>query len=284
MNLQLPARLALCSLASSAGCPATSIAPCCSTAPLSTHRTNRSTHSLRPSIGDSQYGGPWGCSRAVAAARPCAVFPDGSGAIGLPEGWAITSYRNATVEAYGQGGNIALGVRYTVPVNALPGFPGLHGPMLPPAQALMALTDSNMRGALSRGEARMTIIEERPTPTQSGQAAYVHYKNRSREFAREGLALVFCSPVDYDHWRLYFSVVLADEDKFPALFPTMWAMLKSLSINPAVFRARMDEELANMHEINNNWKGASADAATPRVSCCRGLAASSRSRRRNGGT
>src|ERR1700724_2670956 len=71
MTLRLPPRLALCSLASSAGCPATSIAPCCSTARLSTHRTNRSTHFSRPSIGDSQYGGPWGCSRAAATAPPC---------------------------------------------------------------------------------------------------------------------------------------------------------------------------------------------------------------------
>lgn len=188
------------------------------------------------------------------------AFPDNSGTIGLPEGWVITDYRNATLEAHGQGGNIALGVRYTVPVSALPGFPGIHGPLLPPAQALMALTDSNMRGALSRGEARMTIIEERPTPTQSGRASYVHYKNQSREFAREGLALVFCSPVDYNHWQLYFSVVVADEDRFPDLFPTMWAMWKPWSISPSVFRARMDEELANMHEINNIWKGVSADS------------------------
>ncbi len=188
------------------------------------------------------------------------AFPDGSGTIGLPEGWVITDARNGTVEAHGQGGNIALGVRYTVPVNALPGFPGIHGPMLPPAQALMALTDSNMRGALSRGEARMAIIEEQPTPTQSGRASYVHYKNHSREFAREGLALVLCSPVDYNHWQLYFSVVLADEDRFPDLLPTMLAMWRSWSINPAVFRARMDEALANMREINNMWKGVSADA------------------------
>jgi len=226
-------------------------------------RPDRFAQSSGPMLQQMMGGG----ERARRPAAPPRVeplrqvgFPDGSGTIGLPEGWAITSYRNATVEAYGQGGNIALGVRYTVPVNALPGFPGLHGPMLPPGQALMALTDSNMRGALSRGEARMSIIEERPTPTQSGQAAYVHYKNRSREFAREGLALVFCSPVDYNHWQLYFSVVLADEDKFADLFPTMWAMWKSWSINPAVFRARMDEELANMREINNMWKGVSADA------------------------
>lgn len=195
----------------------------------------------------------------VAPLRQVA-FPDGSGTIGLPEGWVITDARNGTVEAHGQGGNIALGVRYTVPVNALPGFPGIHGPMLPPAQALMALTDSNMRGALSRGEARMAIIEEQPTPTQSGRASYVHYKNHSREFAREGLALVLCSPVDYNHWQLYFSVVLADEDRFPDLLPTMLAMWRSWSINPAVFRARMDEALANMREINNMWKGVSADA------------------------
>ena len=214
---------------------------------------------LRQMMGGGERAGRPAAPPRVEPLRQVA-FPDGSGSIGLPEGWAITSYRNATVEAYGQGGNIALGVRYTVPVSALPGFPGIHGPMLPPGQALMALTDSNMRGALSRGEARMTIIEERPTPTQSGRASYVHYKNRSREFAREGLALVLCSPVDYNHRQLYFSVVLADEDKFPDLFPTMWAMWKSWSINPAVFRARMDEELANMREINNIWKGVSADA------------------------
>jgi hypothetical protein len=227
-------------------------------------RPDRFAQSSGPMLQQMMGGGGERAGRPAAPPRvePLrqAVFPDGSGSIGLPEGWVITSYRNATAEAYGQGGNIALGVRYTVPVNALPGFPGIHGPMLPPGQALMALTDSNMRGALSRGEARMTIIEERPTPTQSGRAAYVHYQNRSREFAREGLALVFCSPVDYNHWQLYFSVVLADEAKFPDLFPTMWAMWKSWSINPAVFRAGMDEELANMREINNIWKGVSADA------------------------
>jgi hypothetical protein len=227
-------------------------------------RPDRFAQSSGPMLGQLMGGG---CERAGRPAAPPrveplrqAAFPDGSGSIGLPEGWVITDYRNATVEAYGQGGHIVLGVRYTVPINALPGFPGMHGPMLPPSQALMAWTDSNMRGALSRGEARMTIIEERPTPTQSGRASYVHYKNHSREFAREGLALVLCSPVDYNDWQLYLSLVFADENRFPDLFPTMWAMWKSWTISPAVFRARMDEELANMHEINNIWKGASADA------------------------
>jgi hypothetical protein len=227
-------------------------------------RPDRFAQSSGPMLRQLMGGGGERAGRPTAPPRvePLrqAAFPDGSGSIGLPEGWVITDYRNATVEAYGQGGHIVLGVRYTVPVNALPGFPGMHGPMLPPSQALMAWTDSNMRGALSRGEARMTIIEERPTPTQSGRASYVHYKNHSREFAREGLALVLCSPVDYNDWQLYLSLVFADENRFPDLFPTMWAMWKSWSISPAVFRARMDEELANMHEINNIWKGASADA------------------------
>jgi hypothetical protein len=227
-------------------------------------RPDRFAQSSGPMLRQMMGGGGERAGRPAAPPRvePLrqAAFPDGSGSIGLPEGWVITDYRNATVEAYGQGGHIVLGVRYTVPINALPGFPGMHGPMLPPSQALMAWTDSNMRGALSRGEARMTIIEERPTPTQSGRASYVHYKNHSREFAREGLALVLCSPVDYNDWQLYLSLVFADENRFPDLFPTMWAMWKSWSISPAVFRARMDEELANMHEINNIWKGASADA------------------------
>jgi hypothetical protein len=226
-------------------------------------RPDRFAQSSGPMLRQLMGGGGERAGRPTAPPRvePLrqAAFPDGSGSIGLPEGWVITDYRNATVEAYGQGGHIVLGVRYTVPVNALPGFPGMHGPMLPPSQALMAWTDSNMRGALSRGEARMTIIEERPTPTQSGRASYVHYKNHSREFAREGLALVLCSPVDYNDWQLYLSLVFADENRFPDLFPTMWAMWKSWTISPAVFRARMDEELANMHEINNIWKSASAD-------------------------
>jgi len=74
------------------------------------------------------------------------------------------------------GGQHRSRVRYTVPVSALPGFPGIHGPLFATRSSLDGPDGLEHAGRPQRGEARMTIIEERPTPTQSGRASYVHYK------------------------------------------------------------------------------------------------------------
>lgn len=68
-------------------------------------RPDRFAQSSGPMIRQMMGGGGERPGRPAAQPRvePLrqAALPDGSGTIGLPEGWVITDYRNATVEAYG---------------------------------------------------------------------------------------------------------------------------------------------------------------------------------------
>jgi hypothetical protein len=60
--------------------------------------------------------------------------------------------------------------------------------------------------------------------------------------------MVQTAPIDDTEWMAYLSVVGSSTNRFPELFPTLWAMWKSWSINSAVFKERMDAALQSMHE------------------------------------
>lgn len=183
------------------------------------------------------------------------MFPDGSGAVGLPAGWRIGSSWKGIVDIAGPQNQLAafgyyqqVLTSYFGPPPNVPGF--LTGPYRAPVPALQSYLDSYTRGALRRGEASFHLIEQAPTTAINGQAAYITYELRAQGKSAIGLALVSTAPIDYSTWVYYMSVIAAPRERFAQDFPTMWAMWKSWNVNPAVFRERMDAALQSMRETS----------------------------------
>ena len=182
-------------------------------------------------------------------------FPDGSGTIGLPAGWHIGSSFKGCVDVAGpQGQQVVLGYFQQVmtswmgPPPPIPGF--IMGPYRDPVAALQTYIDALSRGALRRREATFRLIEQSPVQSQNGRAAYITYEVQMSGKSAIGLGMVSTAPIDATTWVYYMSNIAAPRERFSQDFPTMWAMWKSWSVNPAVFRERMDAALQSMRETH----------------------------------
>jgi hypothetical protein len=197
-------------------------------------------------------GAPGGGGRAPA---PLQMVNFGAGAIGVPAGWRITSAQNGGVDLAGPAGEgVSLGNPFTIPEQAPPQV-GFSGPYRSPDQALVGFLT-----ATYRGQARVRILEMAPVQYQGGQAAYLHYEfAHQTQGVYEGLALVITSQMTPGYWQYYQSLAHAPKGRFAQVFPTMWAMWKSWSLNPALLKARMDQSLATMREIHAIQQGITAD-------------------------
>jgi hypothetical protein len=176
---------------------------------------------------------------------------DGSGWISLPAGWRITGSFKGVVDAAGPAGQLVSLGGYTAGyTNPLPGTPAnlMTGPYRGPLQALPAYIDSQFQRALSRGISRYETIEHTPIPYQGGQGAYILFKITGGGKSQTGLAMVCTAPVDNLQWYYYNSIVSAPSERFERDLPTLWEIWKSWSVNPAVFRERMDAALRSMRE------------------------------------
>ncbi|MCX6627840.1 MAG: hypothetical protein NTW28_09450, partial [Candidatus Solibacter sp.] len=168
---------------------------------------------------------------------------DGSGFLGLPAGWRITGSFKGVVDAVGPNGEgVSLGGYQQAFVSPLPGSPAtmMSGPYRPPIPALHQYLDIQTQRAISRGLTTVRILEQAPVQAQTGQAAYISYEVASQGQALQALAMVNTSPIDNTTWLYYMSVVQAPKARFAQELPTLWAIWKSWSVNPAVFRERMD--------------------------------------------
>jgi len=197
--------------------------------------------------------------QAAAVAHPHPAQPltqtslsDGSGTIGLPAGWRITGSYQGTVDTVGpDDAFVSLGGVTVVFTFRLPGTPDnqISGPYQDPVHALPLMMDyAILQGGLRSGRLAIQITESAPTETQSGQAAYIAFRVHGQDFDGRYLALVQTAPIDDTEWFLYISVVGARSDRFAELFPTLWAMWKSWSVNAAVYKARMDSALQSMRD------------------------------------
>jgi hypothetical protein len=202
-----------------------------------------------------QGGAGQGGGRGPARPQPLQrqQLTDGSGWIGLPAGWRITGSYKGTVDAAGPSGELVSLGGYTVAfANPMPGTQAnlITGPIRPPAQAFAAYLDVTFQRALSRGIARYQVIEQAPVQSDGGQAAYLNFRVESQGKAQQGLALVSVKPVDASQWFLYCSVVSSPAERFAQELPTLWEIWKSWSVNPAVFRERMDAAIRSMRETS----------------------------------
>ena len=201
-------------------------------------------------------------SKQMAAAQPKNVpgglapltrtrLPDGSGWVGLPAGWKITGAYKGTTDLVGPNGeSMVLGAAQHVFMRGNPNSPIMFGSYRPPWEAWQLHLDFLNKGALSRGEASMRSVEQAPAQSAAGTAAWLAYELTGGSAKFRGLAYVITKPFhdDLGSWFCYASHMNAPAARWPQAMPVMWSIWKSWSVNPAVFRERMDSALQSMRE------------------------------------
>lgn len=202
---------------------------------------------------------PTGASRTLPLQRTSF----GSGTIGLPQGWQVSGAYQGCVEAQSAVGYLALGcAEFAAVPGAYPDPRVFHHAYAEPAVMLrgwLASANSHM------GARDIQVLESTPSPSSvpGGRAAYVlvdfTHTSSGRPLPFRGLVLLHVMPTDRQTYTLYKSMVLLHRDRFEALMPTMWESWKSWSVNPEVFRARMDAALASMRETSRIITGGHAE-------------------------
>jgi len=229
----------------------------------------RSIGQLVGSLGGGPEASPAQGARLALGPLQQQRFPDGSGSIGVPQGWRLANALNGVVDMAGpRGAEAAFGYYQQVMVDwpgARPNLKGfMTGPPRDPATALRNYYDSNFGGAISGGLATYRVVEGTPIqPLAGGQASMLLVEVRSAQGSARALALVSVSPVGGDRWVFYMSQVAAPIDEFAAQLPVMLQMWASWSLNPALLRERMNNALRSMREttailqgINDNQRRA----------------------------
>jgi len=208
----------------------------------------RSLPSLAKQMSSALPKPPPGAARGPATLTRTPL-PDNSGWVSLAPGWRITGAYKGTVDAVGPDGEImSLGGYQQVFNYRYPNM--LYGPYRPPWPALELYIDILNKGAMSRGEAAVRLIEQVPDQYPGGQAAWISFETAAKGKTYRGLAWVATAPIrsDIASWFFYMSTVGAQSDLFARELPTLVAMWKSWGVSQAVFRERMDSALRSMRE------------------------------------
>jgi hypothetical protein len=183
-------------------------------------------------------------------------FPDGTGSIGLGNGWTLNGAYRGSPHCQGPDGcHVILGLPWAIvpPDSSLRSLPSVaQSPIASPNDLVGALVEVLTK----RSKARVLSVRMRPapSPTPGAPAAYLLY-----EYVRDGQTFVgigYFTPLVYgpgDPWQLYSSAVIAPKDKFTKHIKTMMAMWKSWRPNgkPPLAgseSARIDEAIRDSYD------------------------------------
>jgi hypothetical protein len=184
---------------------------------------------------------------AKPAAKPAAAAPaaklktteltDGTGTIGLPEGWQITEAYRGTVFCRGpQNERVTMGHAFVI---SRPGHPA-HQLGIPTGAPFAQDGDlaAALQGVLQKADNKLISLRTRPAPQGLSEvpASYFLYELESK--GKRYMALgYFTSIADNDgtlpYWQLYCSVVMAPKASFMKELPTLMAMWNSWRPNGA---------------------------------------------------
>lgn len=181
-------------------------------------------------------------------------FPDGSGTIGLAPGWQVVNSYKGTVDIVGPEGTVMGlgGVLNVVSAQAAALFPGSpYVSTLDPAAAFVELAQQS--------GVRMQLLDQRPTPWQNGQAAFVRYRANVKGTTLDGFGLVALMPYDTNAMIFYQSFVYAPAQVFPRILPTALQTWASWSINPSVFTERLMAAAQSMRGTSEIISSVNAD-------------------------
>lgn len=172
---------------------------------------------------------------AFAANLRQTPFPDGTGSIGLPEGWQIGyNYRGTVSCTGGNGLSVVLGYPWTIiPPNS--SIIDLQGVQQQQAIARQGDVLTALKEVLTkRAGARLLSVRSRTAPASVAgvPAYYLMY-----EFSDKGVrytAIGYFTSLIYgvqDPWQLYASAIIAPTNSFVRNYPTLMAIWRSWKPN-----------------------------------------------------
>jgi hypothetical protein len=204
------------------------------------------------------------------------TFPDGTGSIGLAEGWR-TSARSAMNGVIVQGPKdqiLSIGLSFSIltPRNTLPRGPTtLVAPFSTPAEALDAIVPQLSRASVGQGGPdrtldHLTTVEDRKPTLAGGRQSLLNYgvteaKPGSRKHFRV-IAQVELDPVTPTSFLLAITQLAAPDATFKEDLPLMEEMLQSVKTNEAAITRKSGEAVA----AQKRWFSAQQSAHQAQVS------------------
>jgi hypothetical protein len=194
---------------------------------------------------------------AFAALSPAAFaqkltmtsFPDGSGKIGVANGWKMTAGVNGAVDLAGSNGAemhlgiptnvVTRGVEAIFPDVGAAAFPGV--PRVDFNDPVRAMLDIVAQVGPKVGVRITKLHAVEYVPWQNGRAALIRYSANIKGKSYEAFGFYSIMPIDNVQGMFYFSVMTAPTAHFKKQFPAMLAMWKSWSLNDATTKKRLDD-------------------------------------------
>jgi hypothetical protein len=205
---------------------------------------------------------------------------DGS-TIGLPQGWRVVASGKGTVDLAGPNNeSISLGAAAPVYTQAprLPGMPAnyvLSGPCCDPVRAMAVLTPQFSAMMVKSGYPAIQfvrVLDAQPTqsPVNGGQAAFIFSDMTLGGRPTQQFSWVMAAPTGYGQWVYYISAVSAPTELFSSAAPTLLAIWKSYSTNPAVFAERIDNAIKSMNQATASVLAAGRESSRVREAAAEG--------------
>lgn len=187
------------------------------------------------------------------------VFADGTGSIGLAEGWstdAQTATRAAVLKGPGDAA-IAMGVTFTVatPRSTLPRTPAtLVAPFTTPLEVFRTVVpqlsqQSVRQGGPSREIDNLTLVAEQKANLPGGKMSVVQFGltekapgGASKHF--QSMAWVEVDPVGPGSFMVFVTQIRAPDATFEKTKPLMFQMIRSLKTNDALVQQKSNQQLA----------------------------------------
>jgi hypothetical protein len=192
-------------------------------------------------------GGGTASGGTVVAAQPLTRtrIPDGSGTIGLAQGWRINYAYKGAMDIFSPYPNsgMSLGAVLTVPYTSRD-----------PVQAFVMMSQQNAQRAGKRLEVQ--ILDSRPVQwQQGGRAALIRARGIVDGQSYEYYSLIAITPFQGNQVFYYTSQISAPSESFGRILPTALATWASWSIYPAEIARRMQETARTMRETGELLTG-----------------------------
>ena len=164
-------------------------------------------------------------------------FPDGTGSIGLPEGWSLQgAYRGQVGAENGAGETVILGLPWTIlkPGGSLGGYDAAAGvPTAAPGDIARAIGEVLAK----KSGARLLSLRSRPGPVAVAGAPALYCLYEMEQGGTTLTALGYFTALDpgptSPSWSLYSSAVIAPKARFVKSLPTLMAIWRSWKPNGA---------------------------------------------------
>jgi hypothetical protein len=175
-------------------------------------------------------------------------FPDGSGSIGLAPGWELKYASQGAADIGGPQpySGMSIGTNLTVAYTSDN-----------PAQAIQMMAQ---QAAQQQGKSiRLTMIDSKPTPWQSGKASFLRYRAVMDGQSIDYFGLFAITPFDGNQVFFYSSYIQGNTANFAKVLPVGLKIWGSWSVNPAVFAQRLNKAAQSMRETGDLVSSANAN-------------------------